>query len=324
MDSNDFCGSLFGPANVIPTSSNRFLPFYQAHFNSLVSRYKPDIIISGSFFVPPACSAFKTILILYDLLCLTEPGFFISKGRLFQIFARSYFKYFIPRSLANSKMHGCISYSTLGELNRIFPALSKGVYIGAGLDSAFFNHKRGENNGNFVLIVGNTKSYKNLPNQIIAFSHIKKSFPHFRLKLLLKQDHSVSSINHFLTDLNLFEDTDFLGYMSEKDLIILYQTASLVLFVSKQEGFGFPLLEAMALGAPIITSNQSSLKEIMDFAPTMADPQNPKDIANKAISLLSDSTILAQSVDRNYSQALKYTWPAVIKRMFSVFYENSY
>ncbi|HIP90277.1 MAG TPA: glycosyltransferase family 1 protein, partial [Candidatus Nanopusillus sp.] len=124
----------------------------------------------------------------------------------------------------------------------------------------------------FILYVGTLEPRKNIPTLIKAYYKLKKQgLPH-KLVITGKKGWKYRSIFKTINKLNLRKDVIFTGYVPDEDLPTLYNAADLFVYPSLYEGFGLPPLEAMACGTPVITSNTSSLPEVVGDAGIMVDP----------------------------------------------------
>lgn len=110
-----------------------------------------------------------------------------------------------------------------------------------------------------------------------------------------------------------------LGYIEENDLPGLYSGASMFVFPSFYEGFGFPVLEAMACGTPVITSNRGSLSEIANDAALIVDPQLPGDIAGKMIQLFVDQDLRSDLVRKGKINAAKFNWEKTARKVLEIY-----
>ena len=104
------------------------------------------------------------------------------------------------------------------------------------------------------------------------------------------------------------KQVQFIGYVSESDLPFWYNAASLLVLPSFYEGFGMPVLEAMACGTPVIAANNSSLPEVTGDAGRLFDPEDSQALAEHMVTVLDDPEIAATMRDRGLKQAKKYTW----------------
>jgi alpha-1,3-rhamnosyl/mannosyltransferase len=101
----------------------------------------------------------------------------------------------------------------------------------------------------------------------------------------------------------------------------LYQAASVFLFPSLEEGFGIPVLEAMASGVPVVTSNLSSMPEVGGEAALYVNPYNPADIAQKVVQVVEDSALRAGLVQKGLTRASEFTWRRTAEATLAVYDE---
>ena len=126
-----------------------------------------------------------------------------------------------------------------------------------------------------------------------------------------------------VADLKLEKKVRFLGRVSELELITLYSLADVFAFPSFFEGFGVPPLEAMACGAPVITSNTSSLPEVVGDAALLVDPHNTGELAHAITRLIENEELQEELREKGYRQVKQYTWPNSARKMLSI-YEKLY
>lgn len=108
-------------------------------------------------------------------------------------------------------------------------------------------------------------------------------------------------------------------YLSEEEMPLLYSSARLLLYPSLYEGFGLPVLEAMACGCPVVTSNVSSLPEIGGEAALYADPFNVDEIKNKVKQLMGDDDLRKKLVGEGFKQAKKFSWEKCAKETAGIY-----
>src|SRR6185295_17421673 len=118
--------------------------------------------------------------------------------------------------------------------------------------------------GAFVLYAGNVKPHKNLERLIDAFHRLRRAgFDHVKLVIIGDEISKHPALRRAVHRHNLHKYVRFLGFVSDETLAVLYRLASVFVFPSLYEGFGLPPLEAMASGTPVVTSNVSSLPEVV-------------------------------------------------------------
>ena len=113
----------------------------------------------------------------------------------------------------------------------------------------------------------------------------------------------------------------FLEFVSDEDLAVLYQNARCFVLPSLYEGFGLPVLEAMQNGCPVITSKVSSLPEAGGDAALYVDPLNVDDIASKINMLLTDKKLREELVEKGYQQVKKFSWEKTARETLKVLQE---
>ncbi|PIR57966.1 MAG: hypothetical protein COU71_01265 [Parcubacteria group bacterium CG10_big_fil_rev_8_21_14_0_10_38_31] len=163
---------------------------------------------------------------------------------------------------------------------------------------------------NFFLYVGVIKERKNLLNIVKGFYEFKKeSKSDFKLVVAGKGDNAYyKEVFHFVEENNLKEDVIFLGFVSDNQLSFLYKNAKAFVFPSLVEGFGFPVLEAMDCGLPVITSIDSSLSEVAGGAALLVNPKNPKEISKVMEKIASDDKLRDDLSEMGDARALTFSW----------------
>jgi glycosyltransferase involved in cell wall biosynthesis len=155
----------------------------------------------------------------------------------------------------------------------------------------------------FVLYVGRINARKNLERLVEAFSISSgKGFPH-ELVIVGKQDWMAGRVLQKVRDLSLESKVRFVGYVPTEHLPVFYNAADLFVYPSICEGFGIPLVEAMACGVPVVTSFGSSLEEVASDAALLADPHSVSSIADAVEKVLSDEALASGLRERGLRRA---------------------
>jgi len=172
--------------------------------------------------------------------------------------------------------------------------------------------------GEMVLSVGVIQTRKNTLNMLKAL----KTLP-ARYKLVLSGGNGYGSeaIHDFIRTESLGERVKVLGFADDAQLARLYQAASVFLFPSLEEGFGIPVLEAMACGVPVVTSNLSSMPEVGGDAALYVDPLDPADITQKVVQAAEDLTLRASLVQKGLARAREFTWRRTAEATLAVYEE---
>jgi glycosyltransferase involved in cell wall biosynthesis len=173
-----------------------------------------------------------------------------------------------------------------------------------------------------VLYVGNIKPHKNLVRLIEAFSELRTGELE-DLKLLIIGDEisKLPALRHAVHRHKLHKHVRFLGYVPDDQLTVLYRLAAVFVFPSLYEGFGLPPLEAMASGTPVITSNASSLPEVVGDAAFLIDPYQAEAIASAMERVLNDAGLRDDLRARGLRRAREFSWDTTARRVRAIYDE---
>jgi glycosyltransferase involved in cell wall biosynthesis len=172
--------------------------------------------------------------------------------------------------------------------------------------------------GEMILSVGVIQTRKNTLNMLKALQTLPAKY---RLVLSGGNGYGSEAIHEFIRAESLGERVKLLGFVDDSQLARLYQAASVFLFPSLEEGFGIPVLEAVANGVPVVTSNVSSLPEVGGEAALYVDPHDPVDIARKVVQAVEDSALRARLVQKGHARACEYTWRRTAEATLAVYDE---
>ena len=174
----------------------------------------------------------------------------------------------------------------------------------------------------FLLYTGVWRSHKNLPRLIEAFKILKTKHSDLKnLKLIItgKPDPHYPEVKNTVVKLHLQKDVIFPGLVPEKELLKLYNNASIFVFPSLYEGFGLPPLEAMACGTPVAASNSSSIPEICGTKNAIFfDPHDVNDIAKKLYLLYKNKDLQEKLIKNGLAHAAKFSWQTTAQKTFEI------
>jgi glycosyltransferase involved in cell wall biosynthesis len=172
----------------------------------------------------------------------------------------------------------------------------------------------------FVLAVGNLEPRKNLPGLLRAFARLAPEIPH-DLVLVGAEGWLTGEIYATLGELRLGERVRMTGFVDDDELPIWYGAADLFIYPSLYEGFGLPVVEAMACGTPVVASNVSSLPEIGGDAIVLVDPTDDAAIADGMRRVLTDAAVAGELRRRGRLRAARFTWEKTAERTVAVYRE---
>jgi glycosyltransferase involved in cell wall biosynthesis len=160
----------------------------------------------------------------------------------------------------------------------------------------------------YLLYVGGINARKNIARLFAAYAQLRERRPNLTLVLGGKRQWQTGEIDAALRELDLGDHVHFTGYVDDADLPALYSGAEAFVFPSLYEGFGLPPLEAMACGTPVVTSNVSSLPEVVGEAALTVDPRDVDMLAATIERALSDAMLRANLRRRGIERAAQFTW----------------
>jgi len=174
----------------------------------------------------------------------------------------------------------------------------------------------------FILYLGNVEPRKNLIGLIRAYNDLRRRNPAFSgVKLVIAgaTGWKIKDIFKELYASDYQADIKFLGYIDKADKPALYSLCSVFAYPSFYEGFGFPPLEAMACGAPVVTSNVSSLPEIVGSATLIVDPYNTNAITTALEQVLTDDALAERLRRDGLEQVKRFNWANTAQRYLELF-----
>jgi glycosyltransferase involved in cell wall biosynthesis len=172
----------------------------------------------------------------------------------------------------------------------------------------------------YILAVGNLQPRKNLRRLIEAFAALRAaSRIDQRLVLVGKGLWRESDVFGAIKAHGLEEEVIATGYVPDADLPVLYRAADVFVYPSLYEGFGLPPLEAMACGTPVITSNDSSLPEVVGDAALLIEPTDVGDLATALARLLGDAALRGRLVAAGLARAARFSWEETARRTLAVY-----
>jgi len=160
----------------------------------------------------------------------------------------------------------------------------------------------------FVLYIGTIEPRKNLSRLVKAFASLADAHPQLVLVIAGMKGWMYDQLFENVRQLNLQSRIIFPGFIDEADKPFLLSAAKVFVYPSMYEGFGLPVLEALACGIPTVTSNTSSIPEVAGEAALLVDPTSETEIADAIEQLLSNLTLRSKLRERSILQAAKFTW----------------
>lgn len=178
-------------------------------------------------------------------------------------------------------------------------------------------------NGPFLLTVGDLQPRKNQVGLIQAFAKLIRSLPRIPLSLVVagKDTWFSERVRETVHDALLTDRVNFTGFVTDEDLLLLYNACEFFVFPSLYEGFGLPLLEAMACGRAVACSNASACPEVADAAAVFFDPRSTDEMARAMTDLLLDHELRARMERLGLSRAARFNWRSTAEAMLDIYRE---
>ncbi len=171
-----------------------------------------------------------------------------------------------------------------------------------------------------ILYVGRSDPYKNLTILIEAFAKaVEKLEGQVKLIIAGSPDPRYPEGPELAKQLKIEEHIKWTGYLSDEDLVKTFQTADLLVHPSQYEGFGLPVLEAMACGVPVISSNASSLPEVAGDAAILVDPNDVDAYAENIVKILSNDKLAEKLSQQGIAQAANFSWKKNARQTIEVY-----
>jgi glycosyltransferase involved in cell wall biosynthesis len=179
----------------------------------------------------------------------------------------------------------------------------------------------------FLLYAGRISPHKNVVRMIEAFSALKTElekdqvYPELKLIIIGDDVSGNPDLRRTVIRSGVQNDVRFLGFVPIEVLRTFYDAAKIFVFPSLYEGFGLPPLEAMAYGTPVVTSNASSLPEVVGNAAVLVHPENVFEIMRALHRVLLDQPLREKMKERSYRQVTKFSWEKSVRRIMEVYQE---
>lgn len=275
----------------------------------------------------PIYSGNDMILTLHDIIYLEQLNF---KGTPYQNFGNIYRRFIVPRlinkcrfiiTVSNYEKNKILDYFKIDEnkvkviyngVNPIFKTFESDIdHI-----PDFFTKLPDE----FILLFGNTAPKKNTIGALKAYSeYVKMSDNPLKMVITDVKEEFIAKLLKQIGHNGLEKKIEILDYVPYKYMPLLYRRASIFLYPSLRESFGMPVLEAMASGTPVVTSNTSSLPEVSGGAAVLADPFDPMDIAINLSLIISDKKLQDKNITNGLLRVEHFTWENAAQEILNLY-----
>jgi len=277
----------------------------------LAAKHRLDALISAGM-TGPFVSTVPSFTMIYDLQHVNQPQNF---GKLYLVFLRSIIYMSAKRADAvltlseKSKRDILKHYNmTPDRVDVTYLASDKKSFSKKGPGEIARVRKKYGLPPSFVLYIASSLPHKNYERLFDAFKTVKQERAGLKLVLIGARDYGHDVIKKKIDELGLAEDVVFLGWLPFEDIPVIYSAADLFVFPSLHEGFGIPVLEAMACGVPVVCSNIEPLDEVAGDAARLVDPRQASSIAEGMLDVLENNALHERLVKAGMKRAASFSW----------------
>jgi glycosyltransferase involved in cell wall biosynthesis len=302
-------------------------------FRAILKRFKCDLVHIPNLFSIPRALPCPYVMTVHDMLE------HMSRAREQNGFWRSLHFQLTNQVLRGAARIFAVSKFTKAEIEKLSAIPSQRIEVVYNAIDERFLHghatpadrqvivERYQVTYPFLLYAGRISPHKNVVRMIEAFSALKTElekdevFPDLKLIIIGDDLSGNPDLRRTVIRSGVQNDVRFLGFVPIEVLRTFYDQAKIFVFPSLYEGFGLPPLEAMAHGTPVVTSNVSSLPEVVGNAAVLVNPENVFEIMRALHRVLVDQPLRERMKERSYQQAAKFSWENSVHRILDVYHQ---
>ncbi len=327
-DDLEFAASL-GPnvRGVVSTAGNYSIT-EQFEIPRIARRERVDIFHAPHYVLPPVMPC-PSVVTIHDCIHLMFPQYL--PNRLASAYARA----FMWNATHRAAHVLTVSEASKRDILRFFRVPADKITVASNAIDERFNRvpvpeditrvqERFQLHDPFVLYVGNIRPHKNIERLIEAFALVRTGqLANAKLLIIGDEISKYPTLRRAVHRGKLHKHVRFLGFVGGDTLAALYRLATVFAFPSLYEGFGLPPLEAMASGTPVVTSNVSSLPEVVGDAAILVDPREPTAIAHGLRRALLDPVLRADLRERGLVRASHFSWARTTETILRIYRETA-
>jgi glycosyltransferase involved in cell wall biosynthesis len=292
----------------------------------LLDQLELDIFHSTNFMAPLRRSRCKVVVTIHDLIPYLYPQYVpkSKKKRLMPLY-----KILMKRIVKKADSVIAVSNHTRKDILRCFKVGGEKVsVVYNGIDRRYFKRvgplsslrQKFKIEGQMAITVGRSDPYKNLIGLVQAFGIIAENDSDGpSLVIIGADDPRYPEVREFVEENSLGDRVFFAGYLDDENLEAAYRDADMLVHPSLYEGFGFPPVEAMACGTPVVSSDRASLSEVLGNAAELVDPEQPEQIAAAIMKVADDDQLYNRLIESGKSRARCFTLEKMARETLQVY-----
>jgi glycosyltransferase involved in cell wall biosynthesis len=325
-DDRDTLNALGPNFRTIVDSSSPYSVREQVSIPTRLTKERVDVYHSPHYVLPPLVRC-PSVVTIHDCIHLRFPQYL--PNRLAFAYAKTFMWWAAHRSarvltVSEASKRDILHYFNIPEqkVTVIHNGLDERLRVPPPEAEMTRVRERFQLNEQFVLYAGNVKPHKNVERLIDAFHVLHTNgFPHLKLLIIGSDISKYAMLRRAIHKYDLHKYVRFLGFVSDETLAALYRLAAVFVFPSLYEGFGFPPLEAMAAGTPVVASNLSSLPEVLGDAAMLVDPYDANAIAEAIRRVLVDDDLRRDLSRRGLAKVQAYSWEEAARQVRRIYEE---
>lgn len=306
------------------SAPRRFL-WDQLQLPILAKRYRVNLLHQPAFSVPILFNG-PRIVTVHDLIA-------VHFGMDIPLWSRQYFGHWMPYTYRFADHIISVSQYTKKDIMRLLGIPSNKIsVIYHGIEEDYFTHlptpanlaaikKKFGITGPFLLYVGTINPRKNLVFLIEVFIEIAKQHPTLQLVIVGKKGWYYDELFTMIDKYNLRKRVILTDYINDSDKRVLYGAATVFVFPSLYEGFGLPIIEAMALQLPVIASDRSSIPEVLGDAGISLNPTDKASWVNAILKIVANRSLQKKYIAAGLKQARRFSWKNTALQTIAVYDE---
>lgn len=298
----------------------------QVKLPKIAASYHCDLLHCTSN-TAPFSKKIPLITTLHDIIYMEGSvwSLLMSKASLYQKFGNLYRRIIVRNVVKNSKRLITVSNFEKKNITRFFNLKQNEVHtihngvseqFKISLDTQHIERVKTTYNlpDDYILHIANKDPRKNTKRVLLAYKaylNEAEAIKKYPLLMLGYKEDDLKVLLNEIGAMDLLKHIVLSGYVVDEDLPLIYQLSELFLFPSLREGFGIPIIEAMACGIPVITSNTSSMPEVAGNAAHLVDPYKIKEITDGMLKILSDENYKNSLITQGLEQSKLFTWSSM-------------
>lgn len=330
-DEDHSCLSETGNFKIIEIASINYVLWEQILLPIYAQKYRLTVLHCTSN-TAPLILLKPLILTLHDVIFM-EKSIEKNTSSNYQKYGNLYRKWLVPKIIKKCKSIITISevekaniLKNLGLKSDAVTVVHNGVSRKFGMNLSLqlvkeIRTRLGLSEDYFIFL-GNVEPRKNVRNTVKAFIAFAEQNPKVKLAITGLKQSFIDNILHETNHEKFLDRIVLTGFVDDTTLLALYSEAKVFLYPSLREGFGLPILEAMAFGIPVVTSNISAMPEVAGEAAFMVNPYSVEDIAEAMKIAYSNETLRKEKIKLGYDRLKLFTWEKTATKVLTIYQAN--